>query len=87
MNPYQVHTVQNHQMFMLEEVLPNIVNYAYNSQTPSEDVVVAAFLSPASILQSIGLNRDTLMKAIDAARLNTHEAPRGLHSWPRLPLP
>ncbi|HEX8542673.1 MAG TPA: hypothetical protein VF671_13310 [Pseudomonas sp.] len=79
MTSYEGHTVQDHQDFLFDELLPNIVNYANSNQTPPEVVVMAAFLSLATILQSKGLGRDTLMKAIDAARLNTHDAPGGLH--------
>mgnify|MGYP001608777570 FL=1 len=76
---YTGHSVEDHQDFLFEELLPNIVAYASSSQTPTEVVVMAAFLSLATILQSKGLGRDTLMKAIDAALLNTHDAPGGLH--------
>ncbi|MGV8860838.1 MAG: hypothetical protein ACOH2O_13430 [Pseudomonas sp.] len=78
MTTYAGHSVEDHQDFLFDQLLPNIVSYAHSSGTPSEVVVMAAFLSLATILQSKGLCRDTLMKAIDAARLPTHEAPRGL---------
>lgn len=79
MTSYAGHNVQDHEAFLLDEMLPCLVGYANSSQTPAEVVVMAAFLSLATILQSNGLGRDTLMKAIDAARLNPHDAPGGLH--------
>ncbi len=74
------HRVEVHEDFCLDAVLPLIVGHARASNTPSEVVALACFLSLATILQAKGLGRDTLMQCIDGARLPTiHEAPEGLH--------
>lgn len=79
MSRYEDHNVEDHQGYLLEELLPNLVNYAGRSDTPAEVVVMAAFLSLATILQSKGLCRETLMKAIDAAALQSGESEWGAH--------
>lgn len=79
MNPYEGHSVQDHEQFLMEELLPSIVSYSGRSTTPPEVVVMAAFLSLATILQSKGLGRETLMKAIDAAALQAGESEWGAH--------
>lgn len=78
MTTYTGHRVEDHEQFILEQLLPLIVDYAGDSDTPTEVVTFAAFLTLATILQAKGLNRDTLMRAIDASRLMTHDAPEGL---------
>lgn len=79
MTIYSGHRVEDHQDYLFEELLPNLINYAGRSSTPPEVVVMAAFLSLATILQSKGLGRDTLMKAIDAAALQAGESEWGAH--------
>ncbi|GAB3380379.1 hypothetical protein [Azotobacter armeniacus] len=79
MTTYTGHRVEDHEDFILEQLLPLIVDYAGASDTPTEVVTFAAFLSLATILQAKGLGRDVLMRAIDAARLQSHEALEGLH--------
>ncbi|WP_282365610.1 hypothetical protein [Pseudomonas sp. PS02290] len=79
MSRYEGHKVQDHQGYLVEELLPNLVDYAGRSNAPAEVVVMAAFLSLATILQSKGLCRETLMKAIDAAALQAGESEWGAH--------
>lgn len=79
MTTYTGHRVEDHEDFILEQLLPLIVNHAGASDTPTEVVTFAAFLSLATILQDKGIGRDVLMRAIDAARLPTQNAPEGLH--------
>jgi hypothetical protein len=79
MTIYTGHRVEHHQEYLFEELLPNLVNYAGRSNTPPEVVVMAAFLSLATILQSKGLGRETLMTAIDAAALQGGESEWGAH--------
>lgn len=79
MSIYEGHSVQDHEQFLMEELLPNLVDYSGRSNTPPEVVVMAAFLSLATILQSKGLGRETLMKAIDAAALQAGESEWGAH--------
>lgn len=80
MSLYTAHRVEDHEPFIFDQLLPLIVGYARASNTPSEVVALASFLSLATILQAKGLSRDTLLQCIDGARLPTiHEAPEGLH--------
>lgn len=79
MTTYTGHRVEDHEAFILDELLPRIVGYASASNTPTEVVALASFLSLATILQAKGLSRASLMQCIDGARLPTiHEAPEGL---------
>lgn len=79
MSRYEGHNVQDHEQFLMEELLPGIVSYSGRSGTPAEVVVMAAFLSLATILQSKGLCRETLMEAIDASALQAGESKWGSH--------
>ena len=79
MSIYEGHSVQEHEQFLMEELLPNIVGYSRRTDTPPEVVVMAAFLSLATILQSKGLCRETLMEAIDASALQAGESKWGSH--------
>ena len=77
---YTGHRVEDHQDFIFDQLLPLIVGHARASNTPTEVITLASFLSLATILQAKGLSRETLPQCIDAARLPTiHEAPEGLH--------
>lgn len=75
MSIYSGHCVDDHEEFLHDTLLPEIVDYALASSTPIEVVVLATFLCLATILQSKGLSRATLIQVIDAARLPMHEAP------------
>lgn len=79
MTIYTGHRVEDHQDYLFDELLPSLVNYANRSSTPSEVVVMAAFLSLATILQSKGLDREMLMRSIDAAALQAGESEWGSH--------
>jgi hypothetical protein len=79
MTIYTGHRIEDHQDYLFDELLPNLVKYAGRSDTPPEVVVMAAFLSLATILQSKGLGRETLMQAIDAAALQAGESEWGAH--------
>ena len=75
------HCLDDHQEYLFDELLPNLMNYAGRSSTPPEVVVMAAFLTLASILQSKGLGRETLMQAVDTAALQAAESKSGAHRW------
>ncbi len=78
MTTYTGHRVEDHEAFILDGLLPQIADYARASETPIEVVVLSVWLALSTILQHKGLGRDTLLKALDAARLDVHEAPEGL---------
>ncbi len=75
---YSQHHVEDHEQFILEQLIPLIVGYARASGTPSEVVALSSFLSLSTVLQAKGLSRATLITAIDASRLPIHAAPEGL---------
>lgn len=79
MSTYTAHCVEDHEAFILDVMLPQIASYAHASDSPTEVVVIAVWLALSTILQNAGLSRDTLLKGLDAARLDVHEAPEGLH--------
>ena len=78
MTAYAGHRVEDHEDFILGILLPGIVGHARASGTPTEVVVMACWMSLSTILQTKGLSRDTLMRAIDASRMDVHQAPEGL---------
>lgn len=69
---------QDHETFILDQLLPLIIGYARTSGTPSDVIVLASFLSLSTILQAKGFGRATLMAAIDGSRLPIHDAPEGV---------
>jgi len=79
MTTYTGHRVEDHEDFILEQLLPLIVDHAGASDTPTEVVAFAVLLTLATVMQAKGLGRDVLVRAIDAARLQTHDLPESLH--------
>lgn len=76
---YTAHRAEDQETFILNPLLPLIGGHARTIDTSSVVVVMAAWLRLSTILQAKSLGRDTLLKALDAARLDVHEAPEGLH--------
>lgn len=54
MTTYTGHRVEDHEDFILEQLLPLIVDHAGASDTPTEVVTFAALLTLATILQARG---------------------------------
>lgn len=75
---YSQHRVEDHEAFILEQLLPLIFSYARSSSTPGEVVALSSFLSLSTILLAKGLSRATLMNAIGASRLPIYDAPEAL---------
>lgn len=73
------HHIDDHQEFVLDQLIPLIVGHARASGAPSKIVVLAAFLALATILQCEGMERSALLQAIDTARLTEREASEVLH--------
>ncbi|MOA04897.1 hypothetical protein D3C78_1244700 [compost metagenome] len=71
--------IEDHQEFLLDQLIPLIVGHARACDVPSKTVVLAAFLALATILQCEGMERSTLLQAIDTARLTQREASEVLH--------
>lgn len=73
------HCIEDHQEFVLDKMIPLIVDHARASGAPSKTVALAAFLALATILQCEGMERSVLLQAIDTARLTEREASEVLH--------
>lgn len=71
--------IEDHLAFLLDQLIPLIIDHARASGAPSKTVALAAFLALATILQCEGIERSTLLQAIDAARLTEREASEVLH--------
>ncbi|EPS3502543.1 TPA: hypothetical protein ACGPPO_006679 [Pseudomonas aeruginosa] len=67
--------MDTHEQFILDELLPLIVNHAAKNHHPADAVALASFLALGTILQSQGMDRDSLVFAIDASLLPTHDLP------------
>lgn len=70
--------MEAHEQFLLHELLPLVVGYAKRNGYPTEATALASFSALATILQSKGASRASLIASIDASRMETHDAPEGL---------
>lgn len=75
---YSLCSIETHEPFILNTLLPLITAQAQKTDNPASVVVLACFMSLATILQAKGLSRNTLIALIDGSRLEMHEAPEGL---------
>ena len=73
------HRIEEHQEFVLEQLIPLIVGHARANGVPSKTVVLTAFIALATILQCEGMERSALLQAIDTAQLNGRKAAEVLH--------
>ena len=71
-------SMQKHEGFIMNTLLPAVISHARNIGVSSDEAALAAFLSLGTILQTQGFTADSLMTAIKASALSTHEAPEGL---------
>lgn len=73
------HSIEEHQEFILDQLIPLIVGYARTSGSQSKVVVLASFFSLVKILQAEGMQRSALIQAVDAVSLSEPKAPEVLH--------
>jgi hypothetical protein len=73
------HCIEEHQEFVLEQLIPLIVGHARASGVPSKTVVLTDVIALATILQCEGMERSALLQVIDTARLREREASEVLH--------
>lgn len=71
--------IDEHQEFVLEQLIPLIVGHARANGVPSKAVVLTSFVALATILQCEGMERSALLQAIDTARITAREASEVLH--------
>ena len=79
MSIYSGRRIQDHEEFILCELFPLIMGHARASGTPSEIILVTAFLHLGAILKNKGLSCGTLLECLDAAPLAMYQAPTGFH--------
>ncbi len=79
MMTFRQYRIDDHQEFVLEQLIPLLVDHARASGVPSKTVVLTAFIALATILQCEGMERSALLQAIDTARLTAREASEVLH--------
>ncbi|WP_312600830.1 hypothetical protein [Pseudomonas luteola] len=72
-------SIETHEPFILNTLLPLITAQAQKTEHPASVVVLACFMSLATILQAKGLSRNKLIALVDGSRLEMHDAPEGLH--------
>lgn len=78
MSIHNIHRVEDHDAFLMDDLLPAVVGYADSKEVPPDVVAFAVFLAMATMLQANGVGRDTLMHAVDALQYLTHNAPEVL---------
>lgn len=79
MMPFRQYRIDEHQEFVLEQLIPLIVSHARASGVPSKDVVLASFVALATILQCEGMECSALLQAIETAQLNGRKTAEVLH--------
>lgn len=70
--------IKKHEAFILNTLLPAIVDHAQRVGVNKDEAALAVFLSMGTILQSQGFTADSLLTAIKGSALSTHDAPGGL---------
>ena len=73
MSRYISYRMEGHETFLLNNLLPLIAgSHAKSSNTPMEVTAIAALIGLATVLQSNGISRETLIECIDCSRLPAH---------------
>lgn len=76
---FRQYRIDDHQEFVLEQLIPLIVGHARTSGVPSKTVVLTSFVALATILQCEGIERSALLQAIETAQLNGRKTAEVLH--------
>ncbi|CAM5185476.1 hypothetical protein CDEN61S_04148 [Castellaniella denitrificans] len=67
-----------HEAFILDTVLPIIVNHARAVNCDTTEAALAVFLALGTLLLTRGFTSDSLLAAIKASAISAHDAPGGL---------
>jgi len=67
MSIYAGHRIEDHEDFIFETLMPEIINQAIRKSAPTEVVAFACFMALATILQHKGIDHDSLARHIKAA--------------------
>lgn len=66
MSIHNIHRVDDHDAFLMGDLLPAVVGYADSKEVPPEVVAFAVLLAMAAMLQANGVGRDTIVHAVGA---------------------
>jgi len=70
--------MDKHQAFIIDTLLPAVVNHARQIGCQSDEAALAAFLALGTVLIDRGLSAESLFAAVKGSALTTHDAPEGL---------
>lgn len=69
--------MQKHEAFILDELIPAVVNHARRVGVTSDEAALASFMALGTVLQAGGFTAESLLMAIEGSALATHDAPEG----------
>ena len=69
MTRYIGYRMEDHERFLLNQLIPLIAGHAKSSNTPMEVAALAALIGLATVLQTNGISRETLVECIDCSYL------------------
>ena len=78
MNLYDDHKLEDHASFLMDDLVPAMVGYADHKGAPVEVVAFAVFMATAAMITSAGVSREAIIKAVNAMKIQVHDAPEGL---------
>lgn len=70
--------MQKHEAFILDELLPAVVNHAHRLGVTSDEAALASFMALGTALQAKGFTAKSLLMAIQGSALITHDAPEAM---------
>ena len=70
--------MQKHEAFILDDLLPVVATHARSVGVSLDEAALASFLALGTILLSKGFTDVSLLAAIKASALTTHDAPKGM---------
>lgn len=79
MSIYDGHSIAEHEEFIFETLMPEIINQATRKNAPTEVVAFACLMALATILQHKGIDTDSLARYIKAAQPVNITDRRALH--------
>ena len=71
-------SMEKHEQFILDELLPTVINHARRISCSSDEAALASFMALGTILLKNGIEADSLFAAVKASAFSTHDAQGGL---------
>lgn len=78
MNLYDDYKLEDHASFLMDDLVPAMVGYADHKGVPTEVVAFAVFMAAAAMITSAGVPREVIIKAVNAMKIQVHDAPEVL---------